>query len=171
MFKSKAQSLRSVLFVCTANVTRSPTMAAMFLALAAKSGEKWDVASAGVSAGRGYPANSVISYRMFKKEMPLTSHRSQPIEARLLKRYRWIITAEQAQKDALLKIDATLEGQIFTLREFGQNRAVAHPDLPDPTGEKELNAYDELFAILDVEIPRLYRALESRISDLEMDAE
>jgi hypothetical protein len=40
--------------------------------------------------------------------------------------------------------------------------------MPDPTFSTALDVYDELFAIMDVEIPRIYSLLSDTVTDLEM---
>jgi len=142
----------------------------MFSVEAKKSGQKWSVASAGVTAGRGYPASPVISYVMFQRKVPLTDHRSQPVEAKLLKKFHWIITMERSQRDLILKLNPSVADRIFVFRELTYTAPLERPDMPDPTG-KEPDDYRELLDILNAEIPILFRRLESRISDVELGVE
>ncbi|MBM3329367.1 MAG: hypothetical protein FJY67_07850 [Calditrichaeota bacterium] len=164
-------SLRSVLFVCTANVTRSPVAEAMFRRAVESSGEEWQIASAGVRAIPGVPVNPVIGFIMFQRQMPLTNHKSRPVTTSLMERYYWIITAEQAHRDALLKMYPDLKDRVQTLLGFGRKPdEIEQHDLPDPTG-KEPNDYRELMDLLETEIPRLHRVLQVRVADLDWSPE
>ncbi len=169
-FDHKPPALRSVLFVCTANVTRSPAAALIFSSLAEKSGEKWEVASAGIRAGRGYPANPIVTFIMFQRRLSLADHKTKPVNAALLRRYRWIFAMEEAQREFLIKLDPKAAERIFLLRNFGLETPRSDPNMPDPTGKNEED-YHELFEILDREIPRLFRAVEDCISNLELAPE
>lgn len=166
-FRRKPPSLRSVLFVCTANVTRSPAAAALFADLAAKSGEKWEIASAGIKAGKGFPPNHLITLRMRQRNLSITSHRSQPLTQKLLRRYRWILVMENAQREAILKMDPSASDKVFTLRTFGRDDSDHPTDFPDPTG-REHGDYYELFDLLDIEIPRVFKYLRNRLDDMNL---
>lgn len=164
--KKTTPPLRSVLFVCTANVTRSPVAARMFQDLAEKSGEKWKVGSAGIRAGRGYPPNPVVSFLMFQRKLALTDHESRPLDKKLLHQYYWILTAEEAQRQEIVALDPSLESRTFTIRGLGRTPLPEQVDLPDPTG-KDPDDYRELFSILEEEIPRIWEVLRIKVSDLE----
>ena len=160
-----------MLFVCTANVTRSPASAAIFKTLAAKTGEKWDVASAGVRAGTGMSAYPVMSFAIRDRlGISLSDHKSQRVDAKLLKRYHWIFALERAHRDAMVKLEPTAADRIFVLRDFGRTPPLDNPDMPDPTG-KDAEEYGVLLDILSTEIPRLLRVIQDRIADLEMESE
>jgi len=165
LFKRKSAPLRSVLFVCTANVTRSPVAEALFKRLANASGEKWKVASAGTGTVRGVPPNPVISFIMFQRGFPIRDHRSRPVKRSLLDRFYWIIVMERTHREKLLKLDPEAGERIHVLRQFGCEEPLLEPDMPDPTG-KDVDDYRELFDILDQEIPRILRVLQNRVSDL-----
>jgi len=142
----------------------------MFAGLAVKKGEKWDVASAGVNAGSGYPAYPVMSFVMSQRQISLAEHRSQRVDAKLMKRYHWIFAMEQRHRDAMVKLDPSASERIFVLRNFGRFPPLENPDMPDPTG-KDAEEYFQLLDILGVEIPRVMRVLEDRLSDLEMGSD
>jgi len=166
LFPPKLPPMRSILFVCTANVTRSPAAAAMFRAEAAKFGETWSVASAGTKAFRGSPPNPVVSFIMFQRGFPISKHRSKRITKKLMRNYKWIMVMEESQRELLVKNHPKYTSNIFVLRKFGLEPAEQELNMPDPTG-KEPDDYRELFALLDVEIPRIFKLLQQKISDLE----
>ena len=166
LFKRKSPPLQSVLFVCTGNVTRSPVAAAMFRRLADASGERWEVGSAGTGTVKGSPPNPVVAFVMFGRGTPIQQHRSRPVTRRLLDRYYWIMVMERSHREKLLEIAPEAGERVQVLRRFGRRELpLPELDMPDPTG-KEVDDYRELFDILDEEVPRLFKALQNRVSDL-----
>ncbi|MDP8228980.1 MAG: hypothetical protein P9M15_05960 [Candidatus Electryoneaceae bacterium] len=169
LFKRKSLSYRSVLFVCTANVTRSASAEGMFRDLADRnSAERWDVASAGVKAHKGSGPNPPIKVRLMEcYKIFIDNHRSQPITSKLFKRYYWIIVMERAHKEAIIKQYPDVKDRVHVLREFGQSVPPSEPDMPDPTGEDKTEGYRELLAIFEEEIPRIFQVLQYRVDDLK----
>ncbi len=168
MFFSKNLKLpiyRSILFVCTANITRSPSMEALFRNLVIRGTEEWQISSAGVMAHKGSPPHPVISFILSQRGISIAKHRSKPIDKKLISQYYWIIVAEQQHKESLISQFPEVANRIAVLREYTTDLAIKDTDLPDPTG-KEVGDYAELFFILDKEIPILNSILESKISDL-----
>lgn len=161
---------RSILFVCTANVTRSPAAAALFQNLANKTGESWDVASAGVRAIKGMLPNNIIKFVMKNRKISIDHHKSQPVTKKLVSNYRWIMVMESSHRDFIIKLDPTFASKTFCLRTFEVSSPLIPTDFPDPTG-KNLNEYDELFSLLDQEIPRVYALLRERVTNYEMGPE
>ena len=170
LFKRNTLSSRSILFVCTANITRSPVAEVMFRKMAEKSGETWKIASAGIQAFKGASANQVISFIMFQRGLPLYNHSSQPVTKKLLSRYMWIIVMEERHKKAILEIDENLKDRIFVFRELTSTGKLENYNMPDPTG-KDAQDYSQLFEILDNEMPRLYEAMNIRMYDKEWGVE
>ncbi len=169
IFHSKAPAPRSVLFVCTANVTRSPVAEALFRKAVSAWGERWEAASAGTKASRGAPSNPVISFIMSHRGLPIIHHRSQLVTKRLLHGFQWIVVMESSQRDMILKLDATLEGRIFTFRELAGSDA-ENVNMPDPTGKNEED-FRELFNIFDAEMPLVVKALRNKVDDMALKAD
>ena len=164
--KPKAPPPFSVLFVCTANIKRSPVAEAIFRQMAEKAGETWKVASAGVNAGRGIPVNQIISFIMFQRGLSLNFHRSQPVDKKLLSEYQWIVTMEEAHREELIKIDENAKDRILLFRELSGDEELMNMDMPDPTG-KDADDYRDLFEIFDSEMPRLINALRGKAYEVE----
>lgn len=154
---------RSVLFVCTANITRSPAAAALFRKTAAERGARWRVGSAGVRAVPGLPPEPVVANYLNRRwGLDIFSHRSQPLTPALTSRHYWLIGMETAHKAAILELNPDAVDRTFTLRELGRDAPVAEPDVPDPTG-LDFDGYARLFQLLAEEIPRIYQVLELKI--------
>jgi protein-tyrosine phosphatase len=167
LFRRKPPPPRSVLFVCTANVTRSPVAEIMFRQLAGRTGEVWKVASAGVKGARGMGVNQVIGFIMFQRKLSLQHHRAQPVTRKLLAQYQWIVVMEERHRQSILELDDNLKDRVFLFRELANSEPLTNPNMPDPTG-KDVDDYRELFGIFDAEMPVLVKAIRDKAYELEM---
>lgn len=112
----------AVLFVCTANVCRSPLMAFEFdqAVQASSHGDEWVVTSGGIDVNR--PAQicersaELIASEPQGKEFA-ASHVSTAVEGDNLDEHELIITASRAERAALARIQPSLRARTFTLRE------------------------------------------------------
>jgi len=167
LFRRKPPPPRSVLFVCTANVTRSPVAELMFREMAESTGEVWKIASAGIRGARGLPVNQVISFIMSRRGRPIRRHRSQPVNRKLLSQYQWIVVMQEAHRNAILELDGNVDERVFVLRELSCREPLDNADMPDPTG-KDVDDYQELFDILDEEMPQLFKVIRDKAYELAM---
>jgi len=167
LFHRKPPPPRSVLFVCTANVTRSPVAEILFRKLVGSAGEIWKVASAGVNGARGMGVNQVISFIMFQRGLSMQHHRSQPVKRKLLTRYQWIVVMEEGHRLSILEMDENLKDRVFLFRELTNTEPLDHHNMPDPTG-RDVDDYRELFNIFDAEMPVLVKILRDKAYEFEM---
>jgi protein-tyrosine-phosphatase len=93
--------MRSVLFVCAANICRSPMALGLFSALAMPAASDWQIASAGVFAPAGYPAAQNTLAVLKQRGIDLSQHRSSQITQEMMETYNLILTMERGQKEAL----------------------------------------------------------------------
>ncbi|TLN21732.1 low molecular weight protein arginine phosphatase, partial [bacterium] len=130
---SAEERIPAVLFVCTANICRSPMAVALFRAILAENGYDprfWRIESAGTWAPRGKPAAVEVVALLAARGLNVKAHRSRSVSAELLSGFHLILTMEAGQKEALQVEFRPLEGKVFTLAEMaGENGAVE-----DPTG-------------------------------------
>ncbi|MGV9194820.1 hypothetical protein ACQ143_10810 [Microbacterium sp. MC2] len=112
----------SILFVCTANVCRSPMMEFEFRRLvdaSARSGV-WRVASAGTHVGNAHDVCSEVSWA-FRNEEKLVDtveiRRPQPVTVEVLESHELVITASLAERAAIARILPSARSRTFTLRE------------------------------------------------------
>ncbi|MBM3326519.1 MAG: hypothetical protein FJY65_06015, partial [Calditrichaeota bacterium] len=173
--KSKQPPLRSVLFICTANMTRSPAAEALFKRMAQESGENWTIGSAGLQARASSPVYRIIyNYFLERYKINLSQHRSRRVDKRMLAQYRWIFAMEEAQRLKLIAIAPHMSDRIFTLRNFARQEPLDNPDVPDPTLINDERNYDitiNLVNILEAEIARIFKALQTKVADLEWQPE
>ena len=122
----------AVLFVCTANICRSPIAMGILARKAAQTfpDQPWTVASAGTWAKPGHKAHEYSRQVLAHKGLDIESHRSQPVSAELLAEFDLILTMEQGHKEALRIEFPQAAKRIFVISEM----AGYTYDIPDPIG-------------------------------------
>ncbi len=123
----------SVLFVCTANVCRSPMAAALLrarLRKEQKDWEDWRVDSAGTWAPDGQSAAKNSCLVMAERGLDINSHRSQAVTAGMLHRYHLILTMEAGHKEALQVEFPRIADRVFLLSEMVGEQG----EIDDPYG-------------------------------------
>ena len=139
----------SVLFVCTANVCRSPMVSALFENIASReyNDQDWLIDSAGTWAVEGVPAANGSRLAMKERGLDIDKHRSQSVNRELLHKFDLILTMERHHKEALSIEFPEISGRIYVLSEMvGQAY-----DIWDPMGgslEEFKATADELENIL-----------------------
>jgi protein-tyrosine phosphatase len=125
----------SVLFICTANICRSPMAAALFKNKLAEKGQldKWRVESAGTWARDGYRAAEISRDLLKKQGLSLEEHISRGITGKLLGQFNLILTMERGQKEALRVEFPEVSDRIFLLTEMVGDFS----DIKDPIGGPE----------------------------------
>ena len=86
----------SILFVCTANQTRSPIAAVLFTCLLRESGQLagWRIESAGTWAIDGLPAGRRAQRTMYDMRLDLSKHRTRCVTAEMLAAFDLILVME-----------------------------------------------------------------------------
>jgi protein-tyrosine phosphatase len=122
----------SVLFVCTANICRSPLAMALFRHRLEQQGELpgWRIESAGTWAMEGEPPALKSIMLLGRRGINLRSHRSRTVSRELLQSFDLILTMERGHKEALRAEFPEIASRTFLLTEMvGENR-----DIIDPMG-------------------------------------
>ena len=120
----------SLLFVCTANICRSPMAMALFRTKILPEGDHWRIESAGTWAQEDYPASLKAQEVVTKLGGELSDHRSQAINKELLDSFNLILTMEQGHKEALQAEFPGVRKKVYLLSEMaGPGR-----DIKDPYG-------------------------------------
>jgi len=130
----------SVLFVCTANLCRSPMASALFKDLLAKkfpsdAETDWLVESAGVWAVNGEPASLGAQAAMARRGLSLINHRSQQVTYALLEKFNLILVMEANHKEELQDEFSSFARKIFLLSEMNG----ASYDIKDPINRNILD--------------------------------
>jgi protein-tyrosine-phosphatase len=120
----------SILFVCTANICRSPMAMALFQARVAREPGEWRIDSAGVWAQAGNATAENTQLILLERGLNLGGYRSKPVTRDLLEQFNLILTMERGQRDALRAAFPHLAGRVFVVTEM-TGRAI---DIVDPIG-------------------------------------
>lgn len=119
-----------VLFVCTANICRSPMAMGLLRSLVSEESELWQIDSAGTWAQEGLPAARNTQHILERMSFPISSHRSRTVTLEMLKSYNLILTMERGHKEALRVEFPGLADRIYMLSEM----IGASYDIEDPIG-------------------------------------
>lgn len=150
--KSPAEEqIPAVLFVCTANICRSPMAAALFRTILIEQGHDpnhWRIESAGTWAPQGRPADAAVVELLVARGINIKAHRSRMLDQEMLSHFDLIITMEGGHKEALQAEFRPLRNRIFTLAELaGETGSVEDP----------IGGSPEAYAETAKEIERLLR--------------
>ena len=121
-----------VLFVCTANICRSPMAAGLFKKMLKEidpQGE-WRVESAGTWGLDGEPAAAGSLAVMENKGIDISDHRARSVTQDLLQAFDLILTMESGQKESMRMEFSEFSDKIFLLSEMVNQKQ----DVDDPYG-------------------------------------
>jgi glycine hydroxymethyltransferase len=128
-----AQIVKSVLFVCTGNICRSPIAEGLFRRLLGNR-KDIEVASAGVHAVRGQPP-SLYAVEVCEKEgVDIRNLRSEPLSASMVERATHIFAMTGAHLETIHMLFPHGAEKTFLLREFEEPGATVWRNVPDPIG-------------------------------------
>jgi len=125
--------VKSVLFVCTGNICRSPIAEGLFRRLLGNR-KDIEVASAGVHAVRGQPP-SLYAVQVCEEEgVDISDLRSQPLTAALVDQATHIFAMTGAHLETIQLLFPDGAEKSFLLREFEEPDTTVWRDVPDPIG-------------------------------------
>ncbi|OHE77397.1 MAG: serine hydroxymethyltransferase [Verrucomicrobia bacterium RIFCSPHIGHO2_12_FULL_41_10] len=121
--------MKSILFICTGNICRSPMAEALFCKIiAGRSDIK--VASAGVSAQRGLSASREALEVLAKQGISFSFFRSQPVTKDLMQQATHVFAMTRDHKKTLEYLFPEAQKKIFLLK-----RSSDQLDISDPIGQ------------------------------------
>ncbi|MCJ7625146.1 MAG: hypothetical protein MUO76_16735 [Anaerolineaceae bacterium] len=125
----------AVLFVCTANLCRSPMAEALFRSILINTRadwQDWKIGSAGTWAVSVKTAMPYSQEMMKELGLDISRHRSRTISNELLNAADLILTMESSHKEAIQIEFSSRSSKIFMLSEMAGKTA----DIPDPAGKR-----------------------------------
>jgi len=125
--------VKSVLFVCTGNICRSPIAEGLFRRLLGNR-KDIEVASAGVHAVRGQPPSLYAVEVCEEDGVDIRNLRSQPLTAALVHQATHIFAMTGAHVETIHMLFPHGAEKTFLLREFEEPGATVWRDVPDPIG-------------------------------------
>jgi RpiB/LacA/LacB family sugar-phosphate isomerase len=125
--------MKTILFVCTGNVCRSPMAEGLFRRAAAGRGD-FKVLSAGLGAGEGEPPSPNAVRVMQELGIDISGTRSRPLTAEMVREADYIFPMTHGHADTLVVLYRQAVEKIFLLREFDDTLETFEKDIRDPIG-------------------------------------
>lgn len=152
--------MNTILFVCTANICRSPMAAALMRQRIASLGlsDQVQVLSAGVWATDGRPASELAIATLAGRGIALEDHRSQPISIPLLEQADIVLVMEEAHRQSLFHLAPQYLSKVFLLSEL----VGRHEDIADPYGgstKEYARTVALLESLIDAGLPNLLKQI------------
>lgn len=120
--------MKSVLFVCTANMCRSPMAEGLFQAQLGDHRDGWRVESAGVAVNEGTSASQKTLQVLAQRGIDLSSHRSRQIDRYLMEQFSLILVMEHRHKQILQSQFPEFASKVYLLSEMiGEEREIDDP--------------------------------------------
>lgn len=110
----------SVIFICTANICRSPMASELFKQIVAEEGdpEDWKIDSAGTWAVEGQPIIDGTRTVLEKRGIPISSHSAKKANHELLTSFALILSMERGQKESIKFEFPDLKNRVYQLSEM-----------------------------------------------------
>jgi glycine hydroxymethyltransferase len=150
--------VKSVLFVCTGNICRSPIAEGLFRRLIGN-GKEVEVLSAGVHAVRGQPPSLYAVQVCAEEGLDISDLRSQPLTAELVDRATHIFAMTGAHLDTIQTLFPQGAEKAFLLREFEEPGTTVWRDVPDPIGLGR-EVYEDCARIIKNALPSVLAFVE-----------
>jgi RpiB/LacA/LacB family sugar-phosphate isomerase len=125
--------MKTVLFICTGNVCRSPMAEALFRRAAAGRGE-FRVFSAGLGAVDGQPPTAHSVTAMRELGIDISGQRSRMLTTDLVRQADYIFGMTHSHVDAIALLYPPVAEKTFLLREFDDTLEEFEKDISDPIG-------------------------------------
>jgi protein-tyrosine-phosphatase len=150
--------IKNILFVCTANVCRSPMAEAIFNALAEERGLPWRAVSAGVAALEGEDTTPNARAALEEVGIYPEAHSARQVSEAMLKAADLVLVMSPQHVRALHRSFGNLS-DVYTLPEYAIG-ASAEEGIPDPYGHTMTTfraSVRELLGFIEKVVGRLER--------------
>jgi len=109
----------SVLMICVGNICRSPMAEAVLAGRARERGAKLRVASAGLAALVGQPADPTAQELMRERGLDIGDHRARQLTPEMLGRFELVLVMEEDHRHAVERMHPSSRGRVHRLGRFG----------------------------------------------------
>ena len=150
--------MKSVLFVCTGNICRSPIAEGLFRRLIGNR-KDIEVLSAGVHAVRGQPPSLYAVQVCAEEGVDISDVRSQPLTSTLVARSTHIFAMTGAHLETIQTLFPHGAEKSFLLREFEEPGTTVWRDVPDPIGLGR-DVYEDCARIIKNALPSVLAFVE-----------
>src|SRR6266478_3151255 len=152
------RTVKSVLFVCTGNICRSPIAEGLFRRLIGNR-KDIEVLSAGVHAVRGQPPSLYAVQVCAEEGVDISDLRSQPLTSALVDRATHIFAMTGAHLETIQTLFPQGAEKSFLLREFEEAGTTVWRDVPDPIGLGR-EVYEDCARIIKNALPSVLAFVE-----------
>src|SRR2546423_11839454 len=129
----RLSGMKTILFVCTGNVCRSPMAEGLFRHAVRGRGD-YRVLSAGVGAVDGQPPSAHAVYALKELNIDISRQRSRMLTSELINQADYIFGMTHGHVDAVMLLYPQAAEKTFLLREFDDTLDVFEKDISDPIG-------------------------------------
>ena len=158
----------AVLFVCTANICRSPMAVGIFNKILEEKNPDgdWRVESAGTWGLDGEPAAAGSLAVMKNKGIDISEHRARSVSKDLLQAFDLILTMESGQKESMRMEFPEVSDRIFLLSEMVNQKQ----DVDDPYGGV-FSEYEQAADEIEEYLVGGYDAIVLRVTHPNLDGQ
>ncbi|MDA7746712.1 protein tyrosine phosphatase [Psychromonas sp.] len=128
-----------ILVVCVGNICRSPSGEYLFKKMLPNK----TIASAGVGALVGKPADKMASTVALEHDLSLEGHQAQQLTSALCREYDLVLVMEQGHVDAVTNIAPEARGKTMLLSHWTDKK-----DIPDPYRQSK-EAFDHAYKLIE----------------------
>ncbi len=150
--------MEKVLFVCTANICRSPMAAGLFDALVEDRGLTFQAQSAGTAALVGKPAAPYTHQVANELELDFDGHRARQVDETMIRDADLVLTMTPQHRDTLRRNFEDSKEKIYTLPEYSAGDPLG--GIADPYGHS-IGTYrasaQEILHYVELVVERLER--------------
>ena len=132
--RARTNNPKKVLFVCTANVCRSPMAESIFNALAEEGGLPYRAASAGVAALKGEDITPNARAALEEVGIYAPTHRARQVDEAMLREADLVLVMGPRHLATLRRRFEDLSERVYTLPEYALG-ASPEEGIPDPYGQ------------------------------------
>jgi glycine hydroxymethyltransferase len=155
---ARSEPVKSVLFVCTGNICRSPIAEGLFRRLLGNR-KDIEVLSAGVHAVRGQPPSLYAVQVCAEESADISDLRSEPLTSALVARATHIFAMTGAHLETIQALFPHGAEKSFLLREFEEPGTTVWRDVPDPIGLGR-DVYEDCARIIKNALPSVLAFVE-----------
>ncbi len=128
-----ADSKKEILFVCTANICRSPMAEAIFNALISDAGMPYEARSAGVRALVNEPIAPYAAAALEEVGVYPSGHRARQVNENMIEQADLVLAMTPQHVEALRRLSTASSGKIYTLPGYA-NDTPDREGIADPYG-------------------------------------
>jgi glycine hydroxymethyltransferase len=173
--------MKTILFVCTGNVCRSPMAEGLFRHTM-RGRNDFRVCSAGLSAAEGLPPSDHAIHAMRELGIDIARQTSRQLTAKMVQEADYIFGMSHSHVDTIIALYPQAAEKTFLLREFDDTLGNFENDISDPIGQSfdvYINTRDQIeqgiasmLRYLEQTLkPSLARATEEKVTSIALAAD